>query len=547
MTKVKGLLVLVVLVGISLFMYHKNKKPKIDKSYQQELTMRINFALKQNRIKEAIDAIKEMQRLYSNHPEVQRFNYILAQLYLTRDEFDKAMQAMDAVMKQDERPEYLLLKGRIYQQQQQYQAALDVYEDLRNKGYIPGMLASADIYIAQYEIDKAQQVIEKIPEDKRGKYGDLVFMAGKIEMTKGNYAKAEELFHSFLVGRPYVIPAHILYIRVLSVQGKLNEARTFYARFTENAKKSDYSFYKSMSAMTVSPSSANEIYATLTNKSTLDLYHSLRNKFLLQQYTDVVEMGEKLLRRVHRGKIRTRIQSLVAKSYANNGEFDKANLAISEKAQVAVRVKMSLLRKDVTKAKNICRQVQAASKKQLFRLQIARNIVSRYEENNAEVVEKTTALEKDMLAGMSEYGLLLQDIAQAFLAEKKYAEAGEYFRKIYATNTSIPQLLLTSQLWHGVCEYLQGNKDNARVIWEKASQVPWQNYIVDERTVQLLDSILRGKPSNCEFDLQNDALFFRGIYYMDKEATQSQKFFQQAQEKSVAREFPYAIAKMLQE
>lgn len=546
MTKVKGLLLLVILVAISLFMYHKNKKPKVDRSYQQELTMRINFALKQNRIKEAIDAIKEMQRLYVNHPEVNRFNYILAQLYLTRDEFGKALQAIDAVIQQDQRPEYLLLKGRIYQQQQQYQTALDIYKNLRENGYIPAMLASADIYIAEYEIDNAQQIIEQIPEDKRGQYGDLVFMAGKIEMAKGNYGKAQELFGLFLANHPYVIPAHMMYIRVLSVQGKLDEARKFYANFTDNDKKSDYLFYKSLQAMTLSPSAAEEMYATLTQKSTLDHYYSLHNKFLLDQFTDVIEIGEKLLRRIHHGKIRIRIQSLVARALANTGEFAKANIALSENAQLTTRVKIAVLQQDTTQAQSICGEAPT-NKKQLFRWQMARNIAASYEGNHDEVIEKTTVVVKEMLPGMSEYGLLMQDIARAFLAQKKYTQAGEYFHHIYTQNVSIPELLLTSRLWHGVCEYLQGNKDKAQIIWQEASKIPWENYIVDERTPQLVASLLEGKNSSCEFDLQNDALFFRGIHYLEKDKEQAQQLFKQAQQKSLGREFPYIVAKMLQE
>ncbi|WP_372370880.1 tetratricopeptide repeat protein [Candidatus Uabimicrobium sp. HlEnr_7] len=531
------LLSMVAIMFVSLFFYHYNKKTKIDKPYLQELTMRVNFALKQNKIKEAIEVIQEIQRLYTNHPEVDRFYYILAQLYLTRDEFDRALQAIDFVIKKDVRPEYLLLKGRVYQQQQQYSEALNIYSTLIKQNYTPSLLASADIYLAQYEVKKAEQMIAKIPGHERGKYRDLVFIAGKIQMLLGNYEQAENLFHNFLMQNPYVFTAHIFYVRALSVQGKLNKAKEFYESHMQNPKKSDYSFYRSVYALTLSPFSAKKIYSELPKKTSLDYYYELRNYLTLGENKVVIELGKKKLRQIHHSKLRVKIQSLICESYLRLGNIDEAKKIAS---QNKIMVEIALAENDVESAEKICEQIKVGNNKQLFRQQIIKNRIAYYCKQYQKIIEETKSLEKKMLVGTSEYALLMQSVARAFLALKEYKRASEYFRKVYTQNTSLPDLILTSRLWDSVCQLLQQNKPQAEQIWQETSKIAWENYITDVRTTHLASCLLQGKEVECEFSLQNDALFFQGLYFLDKQKSQTVESLQKAQQKTPRRTFPSA-------
>jgi len=150
-----------------------------------------------------IEALTIYEKRYDIQ-KIQQLYYMMAQLYLSIDAVEKAIEyATKSVSLNPEDPPALAALAMAYSSAQQYEKAKGFYEEalhlslLQNNNYLTGLIYFhiANDALFAFDLKRAEKFAEKSLEINR-QFGDAVYftdliLMSKLEQVKGNYNKSE--------------------------------------------------------------------------------------------------------------------------------------------------------------------------------------------------------------------------------------------------------------------------------------------------------------------------------------------------------------------
>jgi len=136
--------------------------------------------------------------------KIQQLYYMMAQLYLSIDAVEKAIEyGENSVAMNSENPPALAALAMAYSSAHQYEKAKGYYDEalrltlLQNNNYLTGLIYFhiANDALFAFDLERAEKFAEKSLEINR-EFGDAVFftdliLLSKLEQVKGNYFKSE--------------------------------------------------------------------------------------------------------------------------------------------------------------------------------------------------------------------------------------------------------------------------------------------------------------------------------------------------------------------
>lgn len=136
-----------------------------------------------------------LEQAHSSHPESVRVNFGLARLHMQRNQFERAIEYVNAGLRQaPENPGLLELAGLAYVSTQQYGAAIGAFSDLvtLQPDVVQSRLYLAQAYRFNGDYNEAARQLKAIDDSASGTMGVLAERA-RLALAQRNYSKALQL------------------------------------------------------------------------------------------------------------------------------------------------------------------------------------------------------------------------------------------------------------------------------------------------------------------------------------------------------------------
>jgi len=181
------------------------------------------------------------QRIIRSFPDVEEPHMFLADIYLTRSEFDKANQVLDNAQASLGRRESILLKRvRVASASKDADSVeRQLRELLRiNETNLEALRMLRDVEMSRKQWPEALETEKKIRKQIKTADEDQRLAGLQYETAKATFAKADERTCEHLIkevreitdGNKHFIPAYLLTAQIYRKMGKLNEAGRIYSR-----------------------------------------------------------------------------------------------------------------------------------------------------------------------------------------------------------------------------------------------------------------------------------------------------------------------------
>ena len=186
-------------------------------------------------------AIDTLERLTRRSPDAEEPYLVLADLFTSTKEFDKAVDALNqAIMRFGKRESLLIKKVKISLEKKDTQGIESLLKDVlkQNEMNIEAMSILRDYYIGKKDWNNSIELERRLrrfikTEDEKRRYAGILYEKAKESFQKGDGDTYHDLIHELkevISEDKLFIPGYILLAEIYKAVGKPNESGRVYGR-----------------------------------------------------------------------------------------------------------------------------------------------------------------------------------------------------------------------------------------------------------------------------------------------------------------------------
>ncbi len=538
----------------AFIIWQTHKKQAMKKEDIAPLNEKIHKAIYQENFPLAIDLL---ENAFKKNPKLEKFPYLLANLYLQEQQLDKAHFYIDTALELfPDNPDFHLFKGRVFLAEgDTKKTRLWYWKTLQqNPTFLSVHLALIDLDIEELDLASVPEKITKLKESfpqELEQYPEFHWLEGKYAFLSEKFPLAVASLEKFLQIRPLVIEARIMWGKSLAAQGKLSLVHNYFNQILQKEKRLDRDFYLSAYSHFLDPNTALSILEQ--SSSNLLKEKSLSILFRQGKY-ELVE--EKITKLKLTGYQSLSLDVLSLENYTWQKQFSSATDILKRITQ-----------KKFPQANALSKQVQLALAQENF--SFAKKLLEK-SNNSSLVVSKTKFFlegeiyhqeglwkkslakllnqEKQMPEDFPSRYQLYQKIVEVALSSQESSLAQKYISLLSPQESSAINWYHFFFIWQGVLHLEKGDSLLAEQTWKKGLQFPWEKYIIKGIEKEILEWISEKSFSQqlepfCGIPfLGNDVCYFLGLgHELKGNIPLAQKFYKKGLQKSLGREFPYYL------
>ncbi len=585
-------LALIVLVAGGIIIWDM-AQPRIN---PKEIDQQLENALQKQDI---IQAVQILENVLQKEPQYHRGRFQVINLYLSQLSklseqqrhycLNKAEQHIN-IFWQDENlrtdPYILRQYIRILETKRKFGEAYKLYQEVLQKDptITEIRLSLLPIALAQRDHAKIQEqftILQKDNGESFQKFPDFYDIYAEWKIMQSNFSDAAHAWEQFLEFTPTSFQIHRNWIEMQQLLGQRIHAQEKYKNLADTTKEEQQRFfYQQLYALTL-PIEDSLSYLTNLQKEYEKNQKNVENnnaieamnfpiipQILMQLISLWMRNGEcelaiescktleKYLSEDANRRLSWLAHSLFLKRDWENAE--KINQELYKNPQSKVNalngfINLALAQKKYYFAHKHIEEILQPYKKQTlwnidlqkenYHYQILQSRILFESKDYENALKNLESLDKTP-EGWPYYWNAKMLAAQIYFSQENFSQASIILDDIIQKCVRVPELRLRAMILQGIIAFF--NKQNPQEIWQKAQQIPWQNYLTDIRESEYLDLFLNQKtPEQCLGisklpNAENDHYFYLGLYYeMQNKLEDAKTAYRKGLDLSFGQEFPY--------